>query len=99
MHSNTQLGLFQWTGEVLITWSDRNEEMGVKNLLDGLEMGLFIIILLSPQSERLFDMFQPLQPLLLREHGIWELELDFLKCILTKPWSVAGMGFRKDIYL
>lgn len=76
MHSNTQLGLFQLIGEVLITWSDRNE-MGVRNLIDGLEIGLFIIILLSPQSKRLFDMFQPLQPLLLREHCIWELELDF----------------------
>lgn len=49
MHSNTQLGLFQWTGEVLITWSDRNEEMGVKNLLDGLEMGLYYYLTQPPK--------------------------------------------------
>lgn len=48
MHSNTQLGLFQLIGEVLITWSDRNEEMGVRNLIDGLEIGLFYYYLTQP---------------------------------------------------
>lgn len=40
-------------------------------------------------------MFQPLQPLLLREHGIWELELDFLKCILDQAMVCGWNGFQE----
>lgn len=45
-------------------------------------------------------MFHPRQPLLLREHGVWGLELEFLKGSLRpQPWYVAEMGFRKDTCL